>query len=120
LDDIENRAAIQKDDFVFFRTDWSKHWGMDRYYTHPELSLDVVQWLASTGVNAVGIDALGLGQGRRHGEYDRLLAQSDVFVIENLANLHSIPENEFRVYCFPLSMEGVDAIPARVLVDSSG
>jgi ferredoxin len=68
LTDIEKRAAIQNGDFVFFRTDWSKYSGTDRYYKHPELSFEVVQWLASMGVNAVGIDALGLGQDRRHGE----------------------------------------------------
>jgi kynurenine formamidase len=120
LNDIENKAAIHNGDFVFFRTDWSKYSGTDRYYKHPELSFEVVQWLASIGVNAVGIDALGLGQGRRHGEFDRLLARSDVFVIENLANLCQVPKNEFRVYCFPLSIESIDAIPARVLVDSNG
>jgi kynurenine formamidase len=117
LDDIENRAAIHNGDFVFFRTDWSKHAGTDRYYGHPELSFEVVQWLASAGINAVGIDALGLGQDRRHSEFDRFLARADVFVIENLANLGQIPKNEFRVYCFPLSIEGIDAIPARVLVE---
>ena len=120
LHDIENQGALHKGDFVFFRTDWSKYSGTDAYYAHPELSLEVVQWLASMGVNAVGIDALGLGQDRRHGEFDRLLARSDVFVIENLANLCQVPTNEFRVYCFPLSIEGIDAIPARVLVDSDG
>jgi kynurenine formamidase len=120
LNDIENKAAIHNGDFVFFRTDWSKYSGTDRYYRHPELSFEVVQWLASIGVNAVGIDALGLGQDRRHSELDRFLAQSDVFVIENLANLCQVPKNEFRVYCFPLSIEGIDAIPARVLVDSNG
>jgi kynurenine formamidase len=118
LTDIENKAAIQSGDFVFFRTDWSRYSGTDRYHKHPELSLEVVQWLASIGVNAVGIDALGLGQDRRHGEFDRFLARSDIFVIENLANLHQIPQSEFRVYCFPLSIEDIDAIPARVLVDS--
>jgi kynurenine formamidase len=120
LSDIENKAAIHRGDFVFFRTDWSKYWDTDRYYKHPELSLEVVQWLASMGVNAVGIDALGLGQDRRHGELDRLLARSDVFVIENLANLGSVPKDEFCVYCFPLSIEGIDAIPARVLVECNG
>ena len=120
LNDIENGAEIQNGDFVFFRTDWSQYSGSDRYYKHPEMSFEVVQWLASIGVNAVGIDALGLGQDRRHGEFDRFLARSDVFVIENLANLHQVPKNEFRVYCFPLSIEGVDAIPARVLVDCDG
>ena len=120
LNDIENKAAVHKGDFVFFRTDWSKHSGTDRYYNHPELSFEVVQWLASMGVNAVGIDALGFGQDRRHSEFDRFLARADVFVIENLTNLCRVPTSEFRVYCFPLSIEGIDAIPARVLVDSHG
>ena len=117
LKDIENRAPIRSGDFVFFRTDWSKYSGTDRYFAHPELSFEVVQWLASIGVNAVGIDALGLGQGRRHGEFDRFLARSDVLVIENLTNLRKVPKGEFRVYCFPLNIESIDAIPARVLVD---
>jgi kynurenine formamidase len=118
LSHIENKAAIHNGDFVLFRTGWSQYSGTDRYHQHPELSFGVVQWLASIGVNAVGIDALGLGLGRRHSEFDRFLAQSDVFVIENLANLCQVPKGEFRVYCFPLSIEGIDAIPARVLVDS--
>ena len=120
MSDIENKTAVHNGDFVFFRTDWSKYAGMDKYFAHPELSFEVVQWLASIGVNAVGIDALGLGQGRRHGESDRYLARADVFVIENLVNLRQVPKNEFRVYCFPLSIESIDAIPARVLVDSNG
>jgi kynurenine formamidase len=120
LSDIKDQAAIDEGDFVFFRTDWSEYAGTDRYHNHPELSFEVVQWLASMGVNAVGIDALGLGRDRHHSEFDRLLARADVLVIENLANLRRVPENEFRVYCFPLSIEGIDAIPARVLVDSDG
>jgi kynurenine formamidase len=120
LNDIEDKAAIRHGDFVFFRTDWSRYAGTDRYYEHPELSFEVVQWLASTGVNAVGIDALGLGLDRRHSEFDRFLARSDVFVIENLTNLSNVPKTAFRVYCFPLSIEDIDAIPARVLVDTSG
>ncbi len=120
LSDIEHQVGIQSGDYVLFRTDWSKFAGTDRYYAHPELSLEAVQWLASKKVNAVGIDAPGLGRGRRHGEYDRLLARNDVFVIENLANLSAIPRREFIVYCLPLSIENPDAIPARVLVGIEG
>ncbi|MEJ2211714.1 MAG: cyclase family protein [Anaerolineae bacterium] len=120
LSDVEGKTAIDEGDFCFFRTDWSEYAGTDRYYHHPELSFEVVQWLASRGVNAVGIDALGLGQDRHHSEFDRFLARADVLVIENLANLRRVPEKEFRVYCFPLSIEGIDAIPARVLVDCNG
>jgi kynurenine formamidase len=116
LSDVEGQVGIETGDFVFFRTDWSRFASTDRYYEHPELSLEVVQWLASNQVNAVGIDALGLGRDRRHGEYDRLLAGSDIFVIENLTNLRAVPKREFTVYCLPLSIENIDAIPARVLV----
>jgi kynurenine formamidase len=116
LSDVLPQVRIQAGDFVLFRTDWSTFAGTDRYFEHPELSLEVVQWLASQKVNAVGIDALGLGRDRRHGEFDRLLARGDIFVIENLANLCAVPKREFTVYCLPLHIERVDAIPARVLV----
>lgn len=117
LDDVKHQVEIESGDFVFFRTDWSEFVGTRQYYDHPELSLEVVQWLVSKDINAVGIDALGLGRDRRHGEYDRLLARNNIFVIENLANLAAIPKNKFNTYCFPLKIENTDAIPARVVVE---
>jgi kynurenine formamidase len=117
LDDVRHQVEVESGDFVLFRTGWSEFAGTGKYHDHPELSLEVIQWLASRSINAVGIDALGLGRDRRHGEYDRLLARNDIFVIENLANLSAIPKKEFRVYCFPLKIEGTDAIPARVVVE---
>ena len=118
LDDVKHQVEIESGDLVFFRTDWSEFVGTMKYYDHPELSLEVVQWLVSKNINAVGIDALGLGRGRRHGEYDRLLARNNIFVIENLANLSAIPKKKFNTYCFPLKIENTDAIPARVVVET--
>jgi kynurenine formamidase len=117
LADVERQVEIEGGDFVFFRTDWSQFADTEQYYDHPELSLEVVEWLIDKGINAVGIDALGLAQGRDHGEYDRLLAREDILVIENLANLAAIPHRRFKVYCFPLKVENTDAIPARVVVE---
>jgi len=117
LDSIEALPVVQSGDFVLFRTDWSELAGTERYHEHPQLSLEVVKWLVATRVNAVGIDAPGLGRGRRHTEFDKLLADKDILVIENLANLRAVRQTEFTVYCLPLSIERVDAIPARVLVE---
>ncbi len=114
---LKDQVEIHPGDFVFIRTDWSLHIDTDKYRKHPELSTEVVNWLIAQKVNAVGIDALGLGQERRHGEYDRLLLHNDIFVIENLTNLAAIPGHEFRTYCFPLKIEHIDAIPARVMVE---
>jgi kynurenine formamidase len=119
LDDVKDQVRVAPGDFVFFRTDWSELAGTDRYWDHPELAPRVIEWLVSCRVNAVGIDALGIGRGAHHGEYDSLLAREDVLVIENLTNLCRLPETVFTVYCFPLSIPGVDAVPARVLVETA-
>jgi kynurenine formamidase len=118
LVDVASRVDIRERSFVLFRTDWSEFATTGRYYDHPELSPEVVEWLISEKVGAVGIDSLGLGRGRRHGEYDRRLAAHDIYVIENLANLAAVPQKRFKVYCLPLKIEDTDAIPARVLVET--
>jgi kynurenine formamidase len=117
LKDIGDKVRLESGDFVFFRTDWSRFLGTQKYHDHPQLSPEVIQWLISTQINVVGIDAPGVGRGRSHGEYDRLLIENDIFVIENLTNLSAIPKREFKAYCFPLKIENIDAIPARVLVE---
>jgi kynurenine formamidase len=117
LPDVENQVDLHEGDFAFFRTGWSTFADTEKYYRHPELTEEVIHWLVSKKVNAVGIDALGLGRDRRHGEYDRLLVKHGIFIIENLVNLAAITTNTFRVYCLPLSIENSDAIPARVVVE---
>jgi kynurenine formamidase len=66
----------------------------------------------------VGIDALGLGRLQNHGAYDRFLVDRSVYIIENLTNLGSLDTNVFGVYCFPLSVRGLDALPARIVVNT--
>jgi kynurenine formamidase len=115
--DVEDQVQIEKDDIVLFRTDWSQRLGTDHYFRHPELSADLIEWLASRQVSLVGIDAGGLGRGKKHRLYDQYLAERDIFVIENLTNLSGVPVQEFTVYCFPLRIEEIDAIPARVVIE---
>lgn len=106
---------VRPDDSVLFRTDWSRYIDTARYYEHPELTPDVLDWLIERRVNIVGIDAQGLGQGATHGEYDHKLARHDIYVLENLANLAAIPQSTCTLYCFPLLLEQIDAIPARAV-----
>jgi kynurenine formamidase len=117
LADVEHQVDLERSDFVFFRTDWSRFVDTEQYRDHPELSPEILEWLIAHEINAVGIDALGLAQGRGHGQHDRLLAKHDILVIENLANLAAIPKRRFKVYCFPLKIDNTDAIPARVMVE---
>ena len=79
--------------------------------------MEVIEYLVEKKVNMIGIDTLGLGLRRNHGIIDDYLAKNKIYGIENLANLRNIPSNDFKVYCLPIKIEGLDALPARVLVE---
>jgi kynurenine formamidase len=118
LQDMESvLPQIMEQDFVIFKTGWEQYLGQEKYEQHPELSLEVVQWLATKQVNMVGIDAPGIGRNKNHGLYDKFLIDRDILVVENLVNLSLINTNIFKVYCFPVSIAGLEAIPARIVVE---
>lgn len=117
LDDLE-LSRIKEGVYVLFQTNWDEYLDNDeKYSNHPEISMEVIEFLVDKKVNMIGIDTLGLGLRRNHGTIDEYLAKNKIYGIENLANLKSIPEENFKVYCFPIKVEGIDALPTRLLVE---
>lgn len=117
LNDLD-LSLVEEGKFVFFQTNWDKYLDdEDRYNNHPEISMEVMEYLVEKKVNMIGIDTLGLGLGKNHGLIDVFLGKYGSYAIENLANLDQIPEKGFRVYCLPMKIEGIDAFPARILVE---
>ena len=117
LKDLGKNPEADKGDFIFFRTNWNRFFGTDKYFEHPEISMEVLDWLILKKINVVGIDAQGLARGTRHGEYDRLMLKNDIPVVENLVNLTVLPESGFTVYCFPVKIKNADALPVRVVAE---
>ena len=115
--DIPANLDIKPGDFVLIHTNWSQYLGTEKYLDHPELSIEILSWLADKKINMVGIDAPGLGKGRNHQLFDKYLVERNVYVIENLTNLELIKNKRFTVYCFPLNIHNVEAYPARVVVE---
>ena len=117
LEDID-LSLVEKGKFIFFQTNWDKYFDdEERYNNHPEISMEVMEYLVEKEVNMIGIDTLGLGLGKNHGTTDVFLGKHGAYAIENLANLDQIPEKEFKVYCLPMKIEGLDAFPTRILVE---
>lgn len=123
---IRDRAAEEGDvdlslikggEFIFFQTGWDRYLMEDTYDNHPEISLELVEKLSEMDINMIGIDALGIGRGRNHGTIDKLLGKAGKYAIENLCNLDKIPKENFKVYCLPVKIEGIDTMPARILVE---
>ena len=117
LEDLD-LSRIKEGVYVFFQTNWDEYFeDEEKYNNHPEISMEVIEYLVSKKVNMIGIDTLGLGAGKNHGIIDVYLGKNKVYAIENLANLKNIPEENFKVYCLPMKIEELDALPARILVE---
>lgn len=124
---IENRpielrdldlSMIEEGIYVFFQTNWDRYLDNEkRYQDHPEVSIEVINYLIDKKVNMVGIDALGFGRGKNHRFIDNLFANNNIYGIENLTNLSKIPKKDFKVYCMPIKIEKLDALPTRILVE---
>lgn len=117
LDDLD-LSRVKEGVYVFFQTNWDEYFeDEEKYNNHPEIAMEVIEYLVSKKVNMIGIDTLGLGRSRNHGLIDDYLGEHKTYAIENLANLKHIPEEDFKVYCLPIKIEGLDALPARLLVE---
>lgn len=117
LDDLD-LSRIKEGVYVLFQTGWDKYFeDEEKYNNHPEVSMEVIEYLVAKKVNMIGIDTLGFGKSRNHGLIDDYLGKHKAYAIENLTNLEKLPDEGFKVYCLPMKIEGIDALPARLLVE---
>jgi kynurenine formamidase len=120
--------ALKPLDIVLVRT------GRDVYYSQPDyifrgcgVTADATRWLYEQGIRVMGIDAWGWDQPLDRQSREALgKGQSGVFWaahqvdlpyahIERLVNLVGLPAHGFKVSCFPLTIDGGSAGPARVV-----
>jgi kynurenine formamidase len=109
---------INKDDFVIFRSNWLKDFGYGNkeYNTnHPHFSDEAIDYLISKNIRYMGLDFPGAQRKEKHKIIDQKCADHQIFIIENLNNLHLLTNNKFHAYCFPMSLSGMSGVPIRVV-----
>ena len=100
-----------------------------RYYNYPGMTRDGTLFLAELGAKVLGTDALGWD--RPFQEMRRAFQETgdpaqiwdghfagrerEVFIVQQLANLQSIPPHGFKVGFFPIKLARCSAAPARVV-----
>ena len=90
-------SLVKEGIYVFFQTNWDQYFeDEEKYNNHPEISIEV---------------------SKNHGIIDKYLGDHKMYAIENLCNLKNIPNKNFKVYCLPMKIEGLDGYPARILVE---
>lgn len=123
-DVIEREPDVTDDvDLLVFRTDWSTHWGTDRYFDHPYLSADAAAVAADAGFD-VAFDVMSPdptpSENTRPDEPDDHPAHAALFaagcrIVENLRNLAGLP-TRFTLHAYPLPL-GRDGAQVRAVAE---
>ena len=123
---IEAHGPLPRGCFVFFRTGWASRWPSQQQYVNedfcgakyfPGISLDVARFLLDeVRPVGVGIDTLSIECGcTEHLTVHRFLLGAGVYILENVANLESLPPTGALVIALPLKLLGGSGSPARVV-----
>jgi len=105
---------------LLLKTDNSDLW---KDLSHPfyedycALAADAAEWVRDNGIRLIGIDYLSISLFKDPPEIvHRILLKAEIVIIEGL-NLTDIPTGNYRLFCLPMKVEGVDGIPARVILE---
>jgi kynurenine formamidase len=100
---------------ILFRTDFSKRWGTDAYFTeNPFLTAAASELLVSKRTAFVGIDSLNIddiGDPSRPA-HTRLL-KAGIPICEHMTNLQALPASGARLHAVPIAWVGGATFPVR-------
>jgi len=103
---------------VLFCFGWDRYWGEDAYFSYPFLSVDVLQELIRREVALVGVDTINIDDSRDlNRPAHTLLLRDDIFIVENLTNLHPLIGNSFRFFAVPIKVRGGAAMNIRAFAE---
>lgn len=117
-------GTLQAGSIVLFHTGWDQYWGTDRFCEKdaqgvchfPGVLEEAAQLLVERGVGAIGIDTMGMDVGiaTRYIAHEILLG-ARIPLIENLAQLGSLPPTGATVYLLPMKIKDAPEAPVRAI-----
>ena len=103
---------------VLVRTDFSRHWGTDTYFSaNPFLTAEACEGLVAAGVAFVGIDSLNIDDiADMSRPAHTILLGAGVPICEHMTNLVSIESGGGRLHAVPIAWAGGATFPVRAYV----
>jgi len=114
--------AIQQGERLLFKTlNSSRCWKTDTFVEDfVYISQEAARYLASVGVQTVGIDYLSVGGYTKDGvETHRALLEAGIWIIEGL-DLSQVQPGTYELICLPLKVAESDGAPARAIIRKTG
>lgn len=112
--EVERHQPRKGERLLFKTRNSAELWKLDHFsenfvYIPP----DTAEFLASIGVQTVGVDYLSVGGFHKGGpETHHKLLGAGIWIIEGL-NLEKVEPGDYDMVCLPLKLEGSDGAPAR-------
>jgi kynurenine formamidase len=110
-------------DFVLLYTGWQDKWNSTAYFDNgPFLGKEAAEYLSNFKLKGLGIDAFSVdpivsatvvNPDNLPNHY--IFLEKDILLIENLCNLHLLPDTIFNFQCFPIKIEHADGSPIRAI-----
>lgn len=103
---------------VLLNFGWDTYWGTEKYYTYPYISKDVINHLINNNINLIGVDTINIDNAA---DLTRpahsLFLKNNIYIVENLTNLHALHNKEFRFFAVPIKAKNVAAMPVRAFAE---
>lgn len=104
---------------LLLRTDWSTRAGSPEYRSHlPRISLQLAEWLAERRIALLGVEPPSVADVHSREELTsvhRALLEAGIVVVEGLANLDELRQEEVTFIALPLKLKGGDGSPVRAI-----
>lgn len=118
--DFESQfGPIAQGSCVFVKTGWSKFWHTPSKYHNnhvfPSVSSEAAELLLERGVSAIGIDTLSPDRPEDGFNVHKTFLGADKIIIENVANLGSIPPTGSFVMVMPIKIKDGTEAPVRLV-----
>ena len=127
----QDHGQIKDGSIVLMNCGWSQHWGNKTAYFgtddenpanfhFPGFSLEAIKWLIKYRViSAVGVDTISMDPGFASTTFEnhRALSGANLYGIENMKDLDSLPVSGARLYVLPMKIKGGSGAPTRVIAE---
>lgn len=117
--EVEDLKDVEISERMIFSFGWSQYFGTEKYSeSWPYFSREAIKCLIDHGMRFIGMDIVGPDDKKdRSFPCHKALFEADVVIVENLANTSSIDfEQEYEMIAMPLSLEGSDGAPVRIIL----
>ena len=110
---------IQKVSCVMVKTGWSEFWNTPSKYhknhAFPSVSSEAAELFLERGVSAIGIDTLSPDRTEDGFKVHKTFLGADKIIIENVANLVSLPPTGGFVMVLPIKIKDGTEAPVRLV-----